>query len=112
MYKVDYSIADSTGASANKYIRTGTWTIAGRKDFTDRANAVIFNDSFSSHSEITTHVNQLVEPKFRAQMNSAGLISLYLVNDQLEAESNTNITHNVGVQLRVKYVQDRWSSSS
>lgn len=112
VYKVDYSIADSTGASANKYIRTGTWTIAGRKDFTDRANAVIFNDSFSSHSEITTHVNQLVEPKFRAQMNSAGLISLYLVNDQLEAESNTNITHNVGVQLRVKYVQDRWSSSS
>lgn len=112
VYKVEYSIAESTGSSANKYIRTGVWTIAGRSDFTDQANAVIFNDSFSSHSEITTHTNQLVEPKFRAQMDSSGLIKLFLVNDQLEAESNTNITHNLGVQLKVKYVQDRWSATS
>ena len=110
VYKVDYSIQDNGGS--NKYIRTGTWTIAGRKDFTDYANAVIFNDSFSSQSEITSHVNALVEPKFRAQMDNAGLVKLYLVNNQLEAESNTNITHNVGVQLKVKYVQDRWSASS
>lgn len=112
VYKVEYSIAESSGSSANKYIRTGVWTIAGRKDFTDQANAVIFNDSFSSHSEITTHTNQLVEPKFRAQMDNTGLIKLFLVNDQLEAESNTNITHNLGVQLKVKYVQDRWSATS
>jgi len=112
VYKVDYSMQESTLASANKYIRTGVWTIAGRKEFADTANAVIFNDSFSSHSEITTHVNQLVEPKFRAQMNAAGLVSIYLVNNQLEAESSTNITHNVGVQLKLKYVQDRWSALS
>jgi len=112
VFKVDYSIAESVGSSANKYIRTGVWTIAGRTDFTDQANAVIFNDSFSSHSEITTHTNSLVEPKFRALMNSSGLISVYLVNDQKEIETDTNITHNLGVQLRVKYIQDRWSSSS
>ena len=110
VYKIDYSMQESVAASANKYIRTGIWTIAGRKEFADTANAVIFNDSFSSHSEITTHANQLVEPKFRAQMNAAGLVSIYLVNNQLEAESNTNITHNVGVQLKLKYVQDRWSA--
>ena len=112
VYKVDYSMQESTLESANKYIRTGTWTIAGRKDFTDTANAVIFNDSFSSHSQITTHTNQLVEPKFRAQMSSAGLVSIYLVGNQLEAESNTNITHNLGVQVKLKYVQDRWSALS
>ncbi len=112
VFKVDYSISESASASANKYIRAGVWTIAGRSDFTDQANAVIFNDSFSSHSEITTHTNQLVEPKFRAQMDSSGLIKIFLVNDQLEAESNTNITHNLGVQLKVKYVQDRWSATS
>jgi len=112
VFKVDYSISESAEAAANKYIRTGVWTIAGRKDFTDQANAVIFNDSFSSHSEITTHTNNLVEPKFRAQMDNTGLIKVFLVNDQLEAESNTNITHNLGVQLKVKYVQDRWSAIS
>ena len=112
VYKVDYSMQESTLESANKYIRTGTWTIAGRKDFTDTANAVIFNDSFSSHSQITTHTNQLVEPKFRAQMSSTGLVSIYLVGNQLEAESNTNITHNLGVQVKLKYVQDRWSALS
>ncbi len=112
VFKVEYSIAESGIGTANKYMRTGVWTIAGRKDFTDQANAVIFNDSFSSHSEITTHTNQLVEPKFRAQMDSTGLIKLFLVSDQLEAESNTNITHNLGVQLKVKYVQDRWSATS
>ena len=112
VFKVDYSIAESSGASANKYIRTGVWTMAGRSEFTDQANAVIFNDSFSSHSEITTHVNQLVEPKFRAQMDSSGLIKVFLVNDQLEAESNTNITHNIGVQLKLKHVHNRWSATS
>ena len=112
VFKVDYSIAESVGSSANKYIRTGVWTIGGRTDFTDQANAVIFNDSFSSHSEVTTHTNSLVEPKFRALMNSSGLISVYLVSDQKEIETDTNITHNLGVQLRVKYIQDRWSSSS
>lgn len=112
VFKVDYSISESAGASSNKYMRAGVWTIAGRSDFTDQANAVIFNDSFSSHSEITTHTNQLVEPKFRAQLDSSGLIKIFLVSDQLEAESNTNITHNLGVQLKVKYVQDRWSATS
>ena len=45
-------------------------------------------------------------------MDNTGLIKLFLLNDQLEAESNTNITHNLGVQLKVKYVQDRWSATS
>ena len=112
VFKVNYSISEIAGAAANKYIRTGVWTIAGRKDFTDVANAIVFNDSFSSHSEITTHTNNLVEPKFRAQMDSAGLIKVFLVNDQLEIETNTNITHNLGVQLKVKYIQDRWSATS
>jgi hypothetical protein len=112
VFKVNYSISEIAGAAANKYIRTGVWTIAGRHDFTDQANAIVFNDSFSSHSEITTHSNNLVEPKFRAQMDNTGLIKVFLVNDQLEAETNTNITHNLGVQLKVKYIQDRWSASS
>ena len=97
--------------TANKYIRTGTWSIAGRTDFTDVANAVVFADRFSSHYEVTTHNNTVIEPKFKAVLNSSsGLVEIRLVDDQLDTATNTTMTHNLGVPVKLKYIVNRWAA--
>jgi hypothetical protein len=111
VFHVDYSIQE-VNSTSNKYIRTGTWTIAGRTDFTDSANSVIFNDNFSSLYEITSHSDDVVEPKFDATMNPESQVEIRMVDDQLIISSGTPgyDTHNLGVQLKIKYVVTRWSS--
>ena len=112
VFHVDYSLQD-VNSSSNKYMRTGRWTIAGRTDFVDTANSVLFNDNFSSVYEVTTHNNVVVEPKFDAVMNTEGLIEIRLVDNQTittVAGATSFDTHNVDVQLKLKYVITRWSS--
>ena len=111
VYSIEYSIRESTSGAANKYIRTGTWSIAGRTDFTDVANAVVFADRFSSHYEVTTHNNTVIEPKFKAVLNSSsGLVEIRLVDDQLDTATNTTMTHNLGVPVKLKYIVNRWAA--
>lgn len=114
VFHVDYSLQE-VNSSGNKYLRTGTWTIAGRTDFTNSTNGVLFNDNFSSLYEITTHNDAVVEPKFDATITEDAQIEIRLVDDQLIVSSGGSVsydTHNLGVQLKLKYVTTRWSSSS
>ena len=111
VYSIEYSIRESTTSAANKYIRSGTWQLSGRTDFTDAANAVIFSDSFSSHYEITTHTNEVIEPKFYAVLNtSTNLVEIRLVDTQLEVATNSQMTHNLGVPVKLKYIVNRWAA--
>lgn len=111
VYRIQYSM-QHTNASGNKYLRTGTWSIAGSMDFIDPANRVLFNDNYTSVFEISSHSDPVVEPKFDAVINANGVAEIRLIDDQLINSSGTTsyATHNIGTSLRFKYVTERWSS--
>ena len=111
VFKITYSMQHTT-ATGNKYMRTGTWLICSTGDFTDTANGVLFNDNYSSVHEVTSHSDPVVEPKFDAVVNSNGGIEIRLVEDQLIQSGGTSTyrAHYLEVNLRVKYVTERWSS--
>lgn len=111
VYRIQYSM-QHTNASGNKYLRTGTWSIAGSMDFVDPANRVLFSDNFTSVFEISSHTDPVVEPKFDAVVNANGVAEIRLVDDQLISSSGTTsyAPHNIGTSLRFKYVSERWSS--
>jgi hypothetical protein len=111
VFRIKYSL-QHTNASGNKYLRTGTWSIAGSLDFVDPANRVLFSDNYTSVFEISSHTDPVVEPKFDAVINPNGVAEIRLVDDQLISSSGTTsyATHNIGTSLRFKYVTERWSS--
>jgi len=93
-------------------MRMGTMTIQGRPDFTDTANAVIFNDRFSSHWE-TGSTSAVVEPKFTAAVSGNRVV--VSMENQLSDPTNplsSQIVHSLGNNLKLKYVIRRWSSNS
>jgi hypothetical protein len=101
-----------TTGTGSKYLRTGTWMISSNSDFTDQTNSVLFADNFTSIHEVS-HGDPVVEPKFKAVLSPAGMIEIRLVDDQLVQNingTNTFTTHNLNVNLRVKYVTERWSA--
>jgi len=111
VFKATYSMQHTTG-TGSKYLRTGTWMISSNPDFTDQTNSVLFADNFTSIHEVS-HGDPVVEPKFKAVLSPAGMIEIRLVDDQLVQNisgTNTYTTHNLNVNLRVKYVTERWSA--
>ena len=111
VFKATYSMQHTTG-TGSKYLRTGTWMISSNSDFTDQTNSVLFADNFTSIHEVS-HGDPVVEPKFKAVLSPAGMIEIRLVDDQLVQNitgTNTFTTHNLNVNLRVKYVTERWSA--
>lgn len=110
-YVIEYTISETPLGSANKYMRMGTMTIQGRPDFTDTANAVIFNDRFSSHWE-TGSTSAVVEPKFTAAVSGNRVV--VSMENQLSDPTNplsSQIVHSLGNNLKLKYVIRRWSST-
>lgn len=111
VFKVTYSMQHTVG-TGSKYLRTGTWMISASSDFTDATNGVLFSDNFTSIHEVS-HGDPVVEPKFDAVVSPNGMIEIRLVDDQLVQNlsgTNTYTTHNLNVNLRVKYVTERWSA--
>lgn len=110
-FVLDYTLTEKAG-SANKYMRIGTMTVSARTDFTDSANAVVLNDTFSSSYEITSS-DPIVEPQFEAVLNGND-VQLKLQNQIVDPSVTpfTYTAHNIGAELRLKYIIRRWSSTS
>ena len=110
-YVVEYTVSETPTGTANKYMRMGTMMIQGRDDFTDTANAVIFNDRFSSHWETGSSL-PVIEPKFQAVQSGTRIV--VSMADQLSDPTDPNstrIVHSLGNNLKLKYVLRRWSST-
>ena len=110
-FVLDYTLTEKAG-SANKYMRIGTMTVTARTDFSDPANAVVLNDTFSSSYEISSS-DPIVEPQFEAVLNGDE-VELRLQNQIVDPSVTpfTYTAHNIGAELRLKYIIRRWSSTS
>jgi len=110
-FVLDYTLTEKAG-SANKYMRIGTMTVSARTDFSDPANAVVLNDTFSSSYEISSS-DPVVEPQFEAVLNGDE-VELKLQNQIVDPNVTpfTYTAHNIGAELRLKYIIRRWSSTS
>ena len=110
-YVIEYTISETPTGGINKYMRMGTMMIQGRSDFTDTANAVIFNDRFSSHWE-TSSVAAVVEPKFQAtQVGTRIVVSMADQLSDPDEPGSSRIVHSLGNNLNLKYIVRRWSST-
>ena len=110
-FVLDYTLVEKSGA-VNKYMRVGTMTVTARTDFADAGNAVVLNDTFSSSFEITQS-DPVVEPQFEAVLVGDD-IEFRLVNQIIDPSSTpfAYTAHNIGAELRLKYIIRRWSSTS
>lgn len=111
-FVLDYTMVESPVGGSNKYMRQGTMTVNVRTDFTDSANAVILNDNFSSHWEVS-HNDPVVEPKFAVTVNGDDVV--FSMEGQHRDPDNPDpsdlIAHTLDTSIKFKYVYRRWSST-
>lgn len=99
---VDYTITEVPG-QPNKYMRTGTIYVASRGDFV--VPDVAINDNFSSVFEVYNLDDaDVVEPRFTSRIENNRVILSF------RDDGNGNLEHNIGSNLRIKYVIRRWSA--
>lgn len=111
-FKLDYSMVESPVGGSNKYMRLGSIDITIRSDYADPGNAVILNDTFSSHWEVS-HSDPVVEPKFTAEVDGS-TINIKM-EQQFRDPTNPNpldkVVHTLDTGLKFKYIYSRWSST-
>lgn len=111
-FKLDYTMVESPVGGSNKYMRIGSMDITIRSDYADPGNAVILNDTFSSHWEVS-HSDPVVEPKFTAEVN--GSTVNIKMEQQFRTPDNPNpldkVVHTLDTGLKFKYIYSRWSST-
>lgn len=110
-FTIDYSMVenDNTGV---EYLRSGTILVSARidKEFGDSANAVVLRDTFSSLTHGVT--GTVVEPKLQATVDRNSETLVFSFAEQPNPNGSDTIAHNLGVSLKIKYIINRWSSTS
>ena len=109
-FSLEYSMVDVESEDA-KYMRSGTILVTARLDtFADGNTAVIFRDNFNSMSEGV--VGETLEPKFQANVIPAENVISFSFAEQNNPNGAGTMAHNLDTDLKIKYVIQRWSSTS
>lgn len=113
-YILEYSVAETGGTAVDKYSRVGTLHITARTDFTDPNNAVSVIDTFSSSTERNSvSIDPVVEPRFDGRIED-GSIVIYLITqfrDPLNPIGGDEVGHTLDCDLKIRYLERRWSST-
>lgn len=104
-YVLEYSIAQIPSTQTNKYVRTGTMRISTQPD----SGSIVFSDNFSSTWNGPS--DPVVEPKFKAELDGTDIV-LKMESQRSDPDDpgSNLITHNLGSNLKLKYITRRWSS--
>ena len=111
---LEYSISETGGSAIDKYSRVGTMHIVARTDFTDPNNAVSIIDNFSStYERNSVSPDAVVEPRFDGRIVDGNIVVELVTQyrDPLNPIGGDEVGHTLDCDLKLRYLQRRWTST-